>query len=769
MIGYYFYGRDPVKGYCSFNRQYAGQDESSWLIRMTGYEMCENAEAGRLPEKLFYFHFNSSRGRTGVYGKTSYNTPQESPMSGERNTVFSHQYLFEGEDRQNLLKRPEKLFEAGPFCTRMEDIYQLGNTPSGQRSYQYAYDDSRQDVFRGPCRAEYCPPAERTGLLEYFGLTGQKLAEFLYAAFAPGWTAYILLPENHEDATSKALVLMRSVLALFPKALLEYTGFLTYAAAVNDGTPAHYIPQEIKYVFLARTQKNIQTCRKLAGQNKTAVFGLEEPSGLAVPDCMRELMETLSRWLVTDSLEGEGAGLVPLFRWGLDRTMKILPALRVSAAEFGSVYELYRNVRVENAAPRYARSGRLTETKLDQIVRELCGKPQHWNERLYEDLAMVVEAYLEHELISEDFYPTLLYLYEALPRLNETIETFFCGMIDDLGSLRHYEKAIRNCPDLRQGVLSRIYQTEGCYQAAIDFEFEKFLAEWPKGANRQQDLAAVWELLARLKSMNAALVTREAAASGTGRYLEQVLLGGRMRQTVSGMKGELEFCLEQIQSLRLPGAYTAWLGKISDQYIRELGDIGLLDNKEIELLNLWPGELKSGQTGGSLHREMALRETGERIQKSGLSAVRRILNEYRKEQGGFISEEDGEKLIEFSFKRAQTCAFEKGKQAEKERSFDSMVLELAAAFPNQRNLIFDRVMEAPLGGVTALSQLGGKLQREKGGDWAATREDLRRSVLEFFETHEAGRLDKKAMKQEKEFLKRIGISYENWRKGGMEG
>ena len=164
-----------------------------------------------------------------------------------------------------------------------------------------------------------------------------------------------------------------------------------------------------------------------------------------------------------------------------------------------------------------------------------------------------------------------------------------------------------------------------------------------------------------------------------------------------------------------------------------------------------------------------MRETGERIQKSGLSAVRRILNEYRKEQGGFISEEDGEKLIEFSFKRAQTCAFEKGKQAEKERSFDSMVLELAAAFPNQRNLIFDRVMEAPLGGVTALSQLGGKLQREKGGDWAATREDLRRSVLEFFGTHEAGRLDKKAMKQEKEFLKRIGISYENWRKGGMEG
>ena len=71
-----------------------------------------------------------------------------------------------------------------------------GIPPSGQRSYQYAYDDSRQDVFRGPCRAEYCPPAERPGLLEYFGLTGQKLAEFLYAAFAPGWTAYILLPRK---------------------------------------------------------------------------------------------------------------------------------------------------------------------------------------------------------------------------------------------------------------------------------------------------------------------------------------------------------------------------------------------------------------------------------------------------------------------------------------------------------------------------------------------------------------------------------------------
>ena len=79
MIGYYFYGRDPVKGYCSFNRQYAGQDESSWLIRMTGYEMCENAEAGRLPEKLFYFHFNSSRGRTGVYGKPPTIRPRRAP------------------------------------------------------------------------------------------------------------------------------------------------------------------------------------------------------------------------------------------------------------------------------------------------------------------------------------------------------------------------------------------------------------------------------------------------------------------------------------------------------------------------------------------------------------------------------------------------------------------------------------------------------------------------------------------------------------------
>ena len=72
-------------------------------------------------------------------------------MSGERNTVFSHQYLFEGEDRQNLLKRPEKLFEAGPFCTRMEDIYQLGNTPSGREAISMLYEIPRQDVFRGPC------------------------------------------------------------------------------------------------------------------------------------------------------------------------------------------------------------------------------------------------------------------------------------------------------------------------------------------------------------------------------------------------------------------------------------------------------------------------------------------------------------------------------------------------------------------------------------------------------------------------------------------
>ena len=110
---------------------------------------------------------------------------------------------------------------------------------------------------------------------------------------------------------------MRSVLALFPKALLEYTGFLTYAAAVNDGTPAHYIPQEIKYVFLARTQKNIQTLPgNWRDRTRRRCSAWKKPSGLAVPDCMRELMETLSRWLVTDSLEGEGAGLVPLFPVG---------------------------------------------------------------------------------------------------------------------------------------------------------------------------------------------------------------------------------------------------------------------------------------------------------------------------------------------------------------------------------------------------------------------------------------------------------------------
>ena len=147
MIGYYFYGRDPVKGYQSYNKLYSKDDDASCFSKMRNYTVCENAVAGNLPEKVYFYNFKSSRGRSAMIGKTTYNTIADSPMSGDRNTVFIHQYLFQGQDRMDLLDRPSRIFQTRPFCTRMEDILQKKMSPMQKEYYEYCFDDTDQNVF----------------------------------------------------------------------------------------------------------------------------------------------------------------------------------------------------------------------------------------------------------------------------------------------------------------------------------------------------------------------------------------------------------------------------------------------------------------------------------------------------------------------------------------------------------------------------------------------------------------------------------------------
>ena len=243
-------------------------------------------------------------------------------------------------------------------------------------------------------------------LLQYFGLEGQRLEELLYTVLNPNRRVYLMLPENSREATDRALALMRCILQNLPGSLLETIGFQTYAFTYDDGIAEHYIPMEIRYVFVANTEKNrgdSEQCKKVL---RSYIFCDQCSSGVVIPEEQRQLIRELKQFL----LENICPENLKRFYDGLEQYFHSASGVGGSPKEYGQLYRFCNNCAVlyENGM---LLSG---EEEIAEMIRILGERPQIWNDDLSRDLLGFVGSMLDHDMVTPRFYPTVTAMYAGL-------------------------------------------------------------------------------------------------------------------------------------------------------------------------------------------------------------------------------------------------------------------------------------------------------------------------------------------------------------------
>ena len=248
MITYYLYGRKNGVGYVTHDPIYSREDETLYFLKMTEYKPLSSAKVNEVieennPEKVFLYNFESEkRGTALVWGK-SMQIGADLFSDPGRSSVFSHQYILDGIDREKALSHISDLLDCTGFYHKLSEAYTKDPV---QQDWFFSLPDEvelqKQDIVNYSSRQ----------LIDLFHLRGQKLQELLYAALHFDKTIYIMLPENNSRGTSYALALMKKLMEVLPPMIVSRTGFVTYAESINDD----FIRTLINICFIADTEDN---------------------------------------------------------------------------------------------------------------------------------------------------------------------------------------------------------------------------------------------------------------------------------------------------------------------------------------------------------------------------------------------------------------------------------------------------------------------------------------------------------------------------------
>lgn len=751
MVGYYLYGRDTIKKYHSYVNTCSAEDERGCFLKMASYHGGGAASGSQRPEKIYSFPYDATAGRIYVVGRTTLNTAQESPMADEdgRNTVFEHCYLFDGEDRKRLLCNTDRIFSLRPFCTRVDDILEERTSSlSGKKTYVYTFDDKCQDVFEE--RTEVWATEE---LLSYFGLEGEKLDELLYTLLHCKEKVYLMLPENTKDATDRALALMQKLLQILPPFLAESAGFLTYAHAyASYEVEDRYVPFGVRYVFLARTEENLKRtdyCKKELG---SFLFCPECGSGVVIRPELYPVVEAMRQQLLT----GDKDERTETF-WSLLNANGVAEAAhKVSEDE---MVWMYRFALCFHALVRErAKTPAIPEQEFGQCMERLLEYPEHWNKNLWEwNMPSAVSAYLQGEAMTEAFYPVLFRLYGSVRPLQKAIEDYFAAQISDVRSLRRCEALLGELPELKNAVWELLYQKESCMGAVLEAEFTAVQpAADDTSVSPSVRAGAVWAKAEMLCKKNRALVGRPEAVEYVRCYLERCTAGCRLAEE----KTVLELSVARMNALELSEyGYLDMLAALSKSYIAELSPmLSKLKDAELRLLEEWPQELGASDAFRKrVENDKLIREFRAKAKANDAEATLQYLERLEEEQVAVIA--GSAKLFSdiSNILRCATAVNElKRKKPEKEKLFDRLHVRLLVLFPEYARLVLDNIMRAPLGGVASMHAVYNayvKDREQPEENVYALCDLMQAAVLNFYEEYRMGRADRKAIRQEKSFLR----------------
>lgn len=289
----------------------------------------------------------------------------------------------------------------------------------------------------------------------------------------------------------------------------------------------------------------------------------------------------------------------------------------------------------------------------------------------------------------------------------------------------------------------------------------------------EQDADAVeccrilWEKLTELKQKNPLLPAETIVIKETEKFLKQYVF--QRTYPLDTERQLLEQCLEAILAADLSEQYRGLVYKFSEHYLRKNAEKIYEEYDSPAELFLWPEILKRKESIiriliKKLDKKNKFQESANKlkgfIEKTSLPEISAYLKKHAVNLDWLGVDRKAEaEVVEHILEKARCYHTVQETQEVKEADFDRIHVELLQVFPDYSEEIFYNIMLSPLGGVAGLSALYKALDNRivSAIELEQYEYQMSQAVRQFFEEYHMGRADRRAIRQEQEFLKKIGV------------
>lgn len=771
MVDYFIFGRFPG-GFQHLKNQAPGSLNSSFCGNMVKYDLprdtsSDTTDYSELPEKLFYLNANviTDQGkveRYGIAGRTYPHTYVTSPMSGERETSFSFQYLMTGKDRETLLSQPDKIFLLKEGAKRVDDLY-LGDSAAQDQKFPFDYDMSVTDIFADGAEQE-----NTEALLTCFGLTGDKLSQLLATLFIVKRKVFIALPENTREATQKAKSLLAALLKCLPASLVETTGFLTYAHSVKKD----YIPAEARIVFYEESEENKRAASDGAFAATGFMLSKEYASGFFIPEGLDPIVAAVRTYL----LGGEMSPQLKAFYELLDEVRFFQTNASILPGDYVAAWN-YARTRTEIAAGEIPTDD---EEKVWDSIHGLQKHPEIWDkEKMQEELTTFLRSYISSETVTERTYEELFGAYRDFSGIRDDISGFLARTVSDKKVLRKMTTFLDKDPVLQKEVTDLIYQDKSKEDFVAEYEAEElgdsvtalFASEDP--VDPGNGVNVILGRLSGILEKRQVIAVHPAVVKTVTDALNKLFLQDQARDLETDRQAWIAFAAGQAKAFLPDKTYQKVCTGVFGQYLKRFAPQMELTYHKPEELEQWPRILYMAGSGNEktmsrLHRLLTEKSKKELYISSVSKAVAegedirkltRFLKDYENEPAirALKSEEDlCRKAVGAMARKGFDYDKAKVKSADKGADFDELNITLCETFPEYADYIYYAVMKASLGGLPSLYQIAHRLQAD-GVDPRTIRAGMQEAVRRYYSNNRPGWSEKRQIKENAKFLEKLGL------------
>lgn len=763
MIYQYLHGRDQSSGkaYGSINELdknvFSKSDEDS-LQRTIFYKTVPDIDINFRPECYYYYSGELANGYVSITGKTTYLLPGESPLSGERPSIFGHQYIFTNESQQEVMGEDNRLFFVSPYCCRLEDV----KKPEQGKLVQ-CYDDKNQEVFG----KEEIMEESLQELLAVFGIEKEDYNTFIYAVLTSCGSQEkricLVLPENNKKGTDMARKLVQCMFQNLPLWLKENCGYMTYCSSMQNLFPAN-----MQMIFIPRTTENVRSY--ISQEVRYYIFDKKNQQMPYVPELddpdIKKIVENFKYFIF-----GEGQ-------------TEYYQSITAMLLAYGEIHKAFTPLQIKRLMQFWnARNILITEN-------HILYKGNEWRAILDDILDMVPKLRVQIRKDMEEYAKTYMYrfrengeedwmlkmFYAILPNIKDDIVSHFCGKVyedhESFIPVMHFTEDMR---ELNDRIKESIYNDSKYFEATKSYENKKLLKKLETLTNAKDKFVCVLANIDEINQLQCMFFKSKEYAEMIQSNLDKIIQKDYCE--ISEMIQFFQEYQDALEKYNLVGNddFSSMFCITIKNYINEIGDFQKLENTELQELSLWgkkilknPQYFEFEDIRNKAETELKFREQAAIFQNKNLEKIYVGLKKIKRENPEDLKRmfndkqvlKDTEK-IRIRLQQLQNEKIKRNKKNYMEEVFDGLYEICFCYDVNHRKEICIQIMESKWGGILSLSKIYKNVTHHMEiKEIDEIRSIMKSVVVSYYKTNHINAEERSALKEEIDFVRAIGLEGE---------